>query len=162
MRKRRAGASAPDRDQCQKVAKRYAKNGVTGEQLELLFALSLGRCAYCNECIDVGWSLDHIIPRARGGDHSAQNVIWCCFRCNTSKGKKLLSEWRPDRDWPISGSNTIGPFPEHGGKSIKIPESLHARLRIMAAIRGSGIADLAAQVLDRWLIQQEKRHLRRP
>ncbi len=31
-------------------------------------------------------NLDHIIPRARGGQNDPKNLRWLCDRCNLSKG----------------------------------------------------------------------------
>ncbi len=38
-------------------------------------------------------SIDHIIPLARGGNHSIGNLMTLCQPCNASKGKRLLVEW---------------------------------------------------------------------
>ena len=46
-------------------------------------------CAYCNK---YGDTLDHVIPRARGGTHSWENVLVACFKCNNLKADSLLSE----------------------------------------------------------------------
>jgi len=39
-------------------------------------------------------SLDHIVPLSRGGAHSVGNMLSLCRSCNSSKGNRLLSEWR--------------------------------------------------------------------
>jgi len=36
---------------------------------------------------------DHLIPRSRGGDDSADNVVLACQPCNTSRGEKGIFEW---------------------------------------------------------------------
>ncbi len=36
--------------------------------------------------------LDHIVPPGRGGSHTSDNLRVACHRCNTRKGKRLLSE----------------------------------------------------------------------
>ncbi|MCU1423995.1 MAG: endonuclease [Microbacteriaceae bacterium] len=50
-------------------------------------------CGYCGKHGD---TLDHVVPRARGGTHTWDNVLIACFRCNNKKSDKLLSElgWR--------------------------------------------------------------------
>lgn len=40
-------------------------------------------------------TLDHLIPLSRGGEHSMENVATACFRCNTRRSNKLLSELPP-------------------------------------------------------------------
>ena len=46
-------------------------------------------CAYCGAKAD---TVDHVVPRSRGGDHSWENCVACCSTCNHRKGDKLLAE----------------------------------------------------------------------
>ncbi|KAA8961598.1 HNH endonuclease [Mycobacterium sp.] len=46
-------------------------------------------CAYCGSKAD---TVDHVIPRSRGGDHSWENCVAACSTCNHRKGDKLLAE----------------------------------------------------------------------
>ncbi|WP_246134046.1 HNH endonuclease [Microbacterium hatanonis] len=50
-------------------------------------------CIYCGRD---GRTIDHIIPRSRGGDSSWLNLAACCQKCNNKKGDSLLAElgWR--------------------------------------------------------------------
>jgi hypothetical protein len=50
-------------------------------------------CEYCQQDFD---TIDHIIPLIRGGNNLAHNLVPCCRKCNSSKGSKLLSEWKPE------------------------------------------------------------------
>ncbi|EID53029.1 restriction endonuclease [Saccharomonospora xinjiangensis XJ-54] len=51
------------------------------------------RCAYCGGKAE---TIDHVVPRSRGGAHSWENCVACCATCNHRKADKLLSElgWR--------------------------------------------------------------------
>jgi 5-methylcytosine-specific restriction endonuclease McrA len=51
------------------------------------------RCAYCGGRAE---TIDHVIPRSRGGPHSWTNCVACCAKCNHRKADRLLSEinWR--------------------------------------------------------------------
>jgi 5-methylcytosine-specific restriction endonuclease McrA len=51
------------------------------------------RCAYCGGRAD---TIDHVVPRSRGGAHSWQNCVASCAKCNHRKADHLLSElgWR--------------------------------------------------------------------
>ena len=51
------------------------------------------RCAYCGSRAE---TIDHVVPRSRGGEHSWANCVACCVKCNHRKADKLLSElgWR--------------------------------------------------------------------
>jgi 5-methylcytosine-specific restriction endonuclease McrA len=47
------------------------------------------RCAYCSGPAD---TVDHVLPRSRGGRHEWTNVVAACSRCNHRKADRLLSE----------------------------------------------------------------------
>ncbi|MQA62173.1 MAG: HNH endonuclease [Actinophytocola sp.] len=47
------------------------------------------RCAYCGSKAE---TVDHVVPRSRGGQHTWQNCVACCARCNHRKADRLLSE----------------------------------------------------------------------
>ena len=47
------------------------------------------RCAYCRSAGD---TIDHVVPRSRGGLHTWENCVACCSRCNAKKADRLLSE----------------------------------------------------------------------
>jgi 5-methylcytosine-specific restriction endonuclease McrA len=50
-------------------------------------------CQYCGEAFAPGdLTLDHVIPRSRGGDSTWENLVACCHLCNRRKGNSLLSE----------------------------------------------------------------------
>ena len=40
-------------------------------------------CTYCGQDAN---SVDHVIPRSAGGDHSLANLVACCLKCNGKKG----------------------------------------------------------------------------
>ncbi|MEM6408593.1 MAG: HNH endonuclease [Pseudomonadota bacterium] len=47
-------------------------------------------CQYCGARGDL--TFDHVVPRARGGVTSWDNVVAACSKCNLSKGSKLLKQ----------------------------------------------------------------------
>jgi 5-methylcytosine-specific restriction endonuclease McrA len=47
------------------------------------------RCAYCGGGAD---TVDHVLPRSRGGAHEWGNVVAACGRCNHRKADRLLHE----------------------------------------------------------------------
>jgi len=49
------------------------------------------RCAYCGTPRD-RLSIDHIIPRSRGGKTSFENCVTACKSCNLKKGGRTPSE----------------------------------------------------------------------
>jgi 5-methylcytosine-specific restriction endonuclease McrA len=58
-----------------------------------VFARDGGRCVYCG---GVATSIDHVVPRSRGGRHEWGNVVSACRRCNHVKADRTVSDlgWR--------------------------------------------------------------------
>lgn len=47
----------------------------------------------CSYCLQPGaTTVDHVLPVARGGDHSLDNLVLACFTCNRSKGAQTPLE----------------------------------------------------------------------
>lgn len=46
-------------------------------------------CQYCGDKAD---SIDHIRPRSRGGNHTWENVVAACSRCNSRKKDRMPAE----------------------------------------------------------------------
>ena len=50
-------------------------------------------CQYCGVVLPAGeLTLDHVLPRSRGGLSTWENLVACCHSCNRKKGNHLLSE----------------------------------------------------------------------
>lgn len=46
-----------------------------------------GRCFYCG--VSLSWdtkTIDHVIPKSKGGPHRAWNLVISCVECNRTKG----------------------------------------------------------------------------
>jgi 5-methylcytosine-specific restriction endonuclease McrA len=81
-----------------------------------VFARDGGRCVYCGA---PATSLDHVIPKSRGGPHTWENVVASCRRCNHVKGDRSIADmgWRlPKRPhaptglaWRVLGARTPDP-----------------------------------------------------
>ena len=53
------------------------------------------RCQYCGEKKNSSeLTLDHILPRSRGGDNSPVNIVTACVACNNRKGSRTPDEAR--------------------------------------------------------------------
>lgn len=53
------------------------------------------RCAYCNKPLFPDkYHVDHIRPLSRGGSNDLDNLCLACPKCNLSKGRLTLQEWR--------------------------------------------------------------------
>jgi hypothetical protein len=86
---------------------------------------SKNTCIYCGSTENL--SVDHLIPRVRGGPDSGDNVVESCKSCNSSKGGKCLYEW-----WFESASNAKlskldRPPRIAEGKYLKLHYQLHEK-----------------------------------
>jgi len=71
-------------------------------------------CQYCGKQTHQ-LTLDHVIPRYRGGEHVWENVVSACIPCNRRKAGKTPNE---------AGMRLIRqPVPPRGGASFYIPRS---------------------------------------
>jgi 5-methylcytosine-specific restriction endonuclease McrA len=81
-----------------------------------VFARDGGRCQYCSA---PATSLDHVVPRSRGGAHTWENVVSACARCNHVKADRNVAElgWRLRRPpvaptgpaWRVVGAKRLDP-----------------------------------------------------
>ncbi|GIJ45943.1 HNH endonuclease [Virgisporangium aliadipatigenens] len=56
-------------------------------------------CAYCGREAD---TIDHVLPRSRGGGNTWLNTVAACYACNQRKGDRTPSEARmPLRHKPV-------------------------------------------------------------
>lgn len=68
-------------------------------------------CVYCGSRAE---TIDHVIPRSRGGKHSWDNVVAACAECNHRKSDRSLAElgWTlrrtpaPPSSWQLRGLST--------------------------------------------------------
>lgn len=49
-------------------------------------------CMYCGTDIKRFSTLDHVIPKSKGGKTTFDNVVSCCIKCNNKKDNKLPSQ----------------------------------------------------------------------
>src|SRR5437016_14572417 len=56
-----------------------------------LFARDGWRCMYCGTTAG-RLTLDHVVPRSRGGESVWENVVTACSPCNLRKGDRTLDE----------------------------------------------------------------------
>jgi 5-methylcytosine-specific restriction endonuclease McrA len=87
-------------------------------------------CVYCGASAT---SIDHVVPRSRGGTHSWDNVVAACRRCNHQKADRSLAEmgWslpHPPRApsgaaWRLLGHRTVDP---RWREWLGVPDSVSA------------------------------------
>ncbi|MEX2185182.1 MAG: HNH endonuclease [Pirellulales bacterium] len=58
-----------------------------------LFARDNNSCQYCGKRFPTSeLSLDHVVPRSRGGDTTWENIVCACVACNVRKGGRTPHE----------------------------------------------------------------------
>lgn len=73
---------------------RSQSNGLRLNRRNLL-ARDGHRCQYCGQALPIHQlSLDHVVPRSRGGTTTWENVVASCLNCNTKKGGRTPQEAR--------------------------------------------------------------------
>lgn len=53
-------------------------------------------CCYCGNINKL--SVDHLIPRIKGGSDESDNLIWACNSCNSSKQGRDMLQWMHDKN----------------------------------------------------------------
>jgi 5-methylcytosine-specific restriction endonuclease McrA len=58
-----------------------------------VFARDANRCQYCGKSFPTSeLSLDHVVPKSRGGPTSWENIVCACVSCNVRKGGRTPGE----------------------------------------------------------------------
>jgi len=57
----------------------------------MIYSRDNHQCQYCGSIKNL--TIDHVIPRSRGGDNSWNNLVTACMPCNTHKGDRTPEEW---------------------------------------------------------------------
>lgn len=76
---------------------------LTRRQWDEIKALYGYRCAYCGER-PLRLTQDHVIPLARGGNHTASNIVPACKSCNSKKRTGPPPTYQPLLMVPISAT----------------------------------------------------------
>lgn len=92
------------RNSSQKRRAMVRNNGLYTILTRDLRRLYSSSCIYCGATERI--SADHVIPIVCGGVHSIGNLVPACISCNSSKGDKLLVEWRMGRSRPRAVTRT--------------------------------------------------------
>lgn len=76
---------APDEDEPEDDRPEYRRSWSTAAYKEV-YRRDLDRCRYCGASDDL--SIDHVVPRLRGGTDDASNLVVACAPCNSRKGAR--------------------------------------------------------------------------
>jgi hypothetical protein len=82
------------------------------------------RCIYCGAKEKL--TLEHILPRSRGGPDESGNAVWICGRCNSSKGSRRPYEW-----YGLQEKDHLPRIAE--GKYLKLLFGLHKQMDTLSS-----------------------------
>lgn len=83
------------------------------------------RCGYCGR---PATTIDHVVPRSRGGAHTWENCVASCASCNHHKADRLLSEL----GWTLR-TRPAAPKGRHWGLLAAVEDIDPAWIRYMGA-----------------------------
>lgn len=70
-------------------------------------------CRYCQAfCPPWDWTVDHLLPKARGGRSYDLNLAMACSPCNGAKGDRTPAEWRADLE-RLAATLTVAAVASH-------------------------------------------------
>ena len=96
------------------------------------------RCAYCGRRAD---TIDHVVPRSRGGAHTWDNCVAACRLCNSRKADRLLDEL----GWTLAAPPA--PAQPHRGRRAGARRRTAAGMGAVA--RGRGLSSAALHLFAR-------------
>lgn len=74
-----------------KIIRLYGYDRLPRQQVKLnrrnLYARDGNRCQYCGRHFPTReLTIDHVVPRVQGGEHTWRNLVCACVKCNARKG----------------------------------------------------------------------------
>lgn len=70
-----------------------AGGSFTKYDIDRIYAMQRGRCAYCRKELRSKYHIDHIVPLAKGGTNFPSNLQLCCGPCNVRKSDRDAIEY---------------------------------------------------------------------
>jgi 5-methylcytosine-specific restriction endonuclease McrA len=99
-----------------------AKMRISKPSRAMIYARDQNKCQYCGSTRRL--TIDHVLPKSRGGDDSWANMVVACSACNTKKGDKLLEHTGmrlarkpftpPNKIFFILASSSVEEWKEYG------------------------------------------------
>jgi len=66
-----------------------------------IFKRDGNECVYCGHSVRKDLTIDHVIPKSKGGKDKWNNLVTACFKCNNKKASLSLEEFGADIEEPI-------------------------------------------------------------
>ncbi|MBT8485730.1 MAG: HNH endonuclease [Phycisphaerales bacterium] len=82
-----------------KIIRLLAYDRLPRQQVKLnrrnIYARDTNRCQYCGKHFPTReLTIDHVVPRVQGGEHTWRNLVCACVKCNTRKGGRTPRQAR--------------------------------------------------------------------
>ena len=75
-----------------KTVVKFISTGIRPSRNNILWR-DKDQCQYCGVIESArDMTIDHVIPRSRGGENTWSNLVTCCKRCNQKKGNRTPEE----------------------------------------------------------------------
>ena len=87
-------------------------------------------CAYCGKKLTSDTAtIDHILPKHKGGHNIRSNMACCCSSCNRAKGSSLVENWYTETNMNYTKErfDKINQWLEQKPNSIKLPSAEYAQ-----------------------------------
>lgn len=75
------------------MGKHKGKSKIIKYSKSMIYKRDRGRCQYCNNKVSKGKAtLDHVVPKSRGGQTNFTNIVVACVECNQRKKDRTPAE----------------------------------------------------------------------
>jgi hypothetical protein len=111
----------------------------TPEDRAVVWEKTGGKCVYCGVVMNPfrDFTIDHVVPLARGGSYDLDNLAPCCRTCNCSKGTKHHANWQRRKSRitsvEVEESEPVYLFLQRANRTVGVPTA-----RIREAIDSDG------------------------
>lgn len=106
--------------------------GIRNGRRRTFWQAQKGLCHYCKRVmvIEIGYAnsvtIDHVVPKCRGGSNKRHNTVAACWRCNFLKGELTENEFRKLYDRAIEE----GRMPERHPRRVPSREAVREARRV--------------------------------
>ncbi|WP_419996703.1 HNH endonuclease [Streptomyces boninensis] len=87
-------SAADGAEHCRRHTARAKRRALGSIPAEIQRAMAAQSCVYCGQ---QATGCDHLLPVTKGGTNDLDNLVPACRRCNSSRSRRDLIGWDPER-----------------------------------------------------------------